>query len=133
MGASKGRGETMKTIFRSAVLSCVVLACVAGCNPTVEEAVQDFAPAWCARQAECLPTFYAVAYPQDAKAGDGRTTQCVASMVDSIDSDKRRRASACSDDELSACKADIAKLSCESITSSTLGNASSLPSSCQKC
>ena len=107
-------------------------AVIPGCSPTAEEAVRSFGPTLCARQQECLPGIYALAYPKDAEAGDGTTTQCVNEMVHRLGDDKNRR-SACNDDELAACKSDIEKLSCDALTSASLGTTSSLPSSCQDC
>ncbi len=105
---------------------------VSACGPSAEEAMRSFGPTWCARQQECLPALYALAYPKDAEAGNGTTSQCVEELVSRLGDDKKKR-SACGDDEIAACKSDIQKLSCDSITSAAFGTTTSLPSSCQKC
>ena len=55
-----------------------------------EEAARSFGPAWCARELECLPSIYALAYPKDAEAGNGTTTQCVDELVQRLGDDKSK-------------------------------------------
>lgn len=120
-----------KNGFVAALLLCIGVA-IPGCGPSAEDAVRSFGPTWCARQQECLPGLYALAYPKDAEAGDGATAQCVDEIVHRLGEDKDKR-SACNDDELAACTSDVKNVSCEALTSAAFGTTSSLPSSCQKC
>lgn len=109
------------------ILACgalLVLGCIA-LNPSVEEAVNQFGPVLCDRVAACNKAGY------DAKFPEGQT-QCVNAQKDAIKAkfggDALSKQSACSQEELDACIADLKNAPCD-----VLQDTSKLPTSCAKC
>jgi hypothetical protein len=94
------------------------MACSA--NPTAEEAVRSFGPVYCQRLKDCYPDAFGTVFPGDVNG-------CVQKLVDGLGS-KKDATDACSSDEIDACKNDTKNLAC----GATL-DATTLPSSCQKC
>lgn len=111
----------MKTLTLILASLALVVACAsANDNPTVEQTIRTFAPSYCQKLASCYPDGFATAYP-------GGVPACVDRLLASAGAHKIEK-SACTQEELNACKADVENSACASAL-----DASALPTSCKKC